>query len=209
MVTTWIPASRMRSTSSQRFSRGEPGTFVWASSSIRATVGWRAMTASVSISSTTTPRYSMRRRGTTSRPSSRAAVLRPAVRPRRSRPPRRSRGPCGDGPPRASGRSCRRRAPSRGRRGGARARPARIRPIAGQHLLRRGADVERVALAGLAHRRQPVQVEVDEQDVDPRLAQEAEQRLLGVAGDRPPGRRPRRSPGRPRPGRPGTRRRPG
>ena len=39
VVTTWIPASRMTSTSSQRFARAEPGTFVWASSSIRATVG--------------------------------------------------------------------------------------------------------------------------------------------------------------------------
>ena len=38
-LTTWIPASRMTSTSSQRFARAEPGTFVWASSSIRATVG--------------------------------------------------------------------------------------------------------------------------------------------------------------------------
>ena len=56
VVTTWIPASRMTSTSSQRLARGDPGTFVWASSSISATVGMRAITASVSISSTTTPR---------------------------------------------------------------------------------------------------------------------------------------------------------
>ena len=39
VLTTWMPASRMTSTSSQRFSRGEPGTFVWASSSTSATVG--------------------------------------------------------------------------------------------------------------------------------------------------------------------------
>jgi hypothetical protein len=59
-----------RSTSCQRFSRAEPGTLVWASSSTRATAGWRAMIASASISSTATPRYSTRRRGTISRPSS-------------------------------------------------------------------------------------------------------------------------------------------
>ena len=43
VVTTWMPASRMTSTSSQRLSRADPGTFVWASSSTRATVGFRAM----------------------------------------------------------------------------------------------------------------------------------------------------------------------
>ena len=64
----------MSSTSCQRFSRGEPGTLVWASSSIRATAGWRAMIASVSISSTVTPWYSTCRRGTISRPSSSAGV---------------------------------------------------------------------------------------------------------------------------------------
>ena len=40
VVTTWMPASRRISTSCRRFSRGDPGTFVWASSSTRATVGF-------------------------------------------------------------------------------------------------------------------------------------------------------------------------
>ena len=77
-----------------------------------------------------------------------------------------------------------------------------------QHLVRRRADVERVAL-GVGHCEQAVQVEVEHQDVDARLAEEAEERLLGVAGDRradvvlgqPAGRR--------RPAPPGTRPRPG
>ena len=46
VLMTWIPASRMSSTSSQRFSRGEPGAFECASSSMSATVGRRVMTAS-------------------------------------------------------------------------------------------------------------------------------------------------------------------
>ena len=54
--TTWMPASRIASTSCHRFGRGDPGAFVWASSSMSATVDRRAMTASVSISSTVTPR---------------------------------------------------------------------------------------------------------------------------------------------------------
>ena len=59
VVMTAMPASRISSTSSQRFSwRPEPGTFVWASSSIRTTSGLRAMTASTSISSQTEFRYS-------------------------------------------------------------------------------------------------------------------------------------------------------
>ena len=48
---TSMPASSSSSTSCQRFSLREPGTFVWASSSTRATVGRRARTASTSISS--------------------------------------------------------------------------------------------------------------------------------------------------------------
>ena len=52
---TSIPASRRASTSCQRFSRAEPGALVWASSSTSTTWGRRAMTASVSISSTVVP----------------------------------------------------------------------------------------------------------------------------------------------------------
>ena len=59
VVMTAMPASRISSTSSQRFSwRPEPGTLVWASSSMRTTSGWRARTASRSISSQVESRYS-------------------------------------------------------------------------------------------------------------------------------------------------------
>ncbi len=59
VVMTSIPASRSSSTSSQRLAwRPDPGTLVWASSSTRATLGWRASTASRSISSNVAPRYS-------------------------------------------------------------------------------------------------------------------------------------------------------
>ena len=109
------------------------------------------MIASVSISSTTTPRYSIRRRGTISRPSSSRAYAAVRASPR-SRPRRPCRGQAGDAPPRASGTSCRRPAPCPGRPAGgprARARPARI---TGQHRLRAsGRIVERVAL-GVSHR---------------------------------------------------------
>ena len=76
----------------------------------------------------------------------------------------------------------------------------------GQHLLRRGAEVQGVALA---HRRSPSRSRLTSRTLTRGLAQEAEERLLGVAGDRRPARRPRRSRGRPRSGPPGTRRRPG
>ncbi len=59
VVMTEIPASISSRTSCQRFSwRPEPGTLVWASSSTSATVGFRARTASRSISSKVDPRYS-------------------------------------------------------------------------------------------------------------------------------------------------------
>ena len=53
---TSIPASSSSSTSCQRFSLREPGTFVWASSSTSARSGCRAITASTSISSNVDPR---------------------------------------------------------------------------------------------------------------------------------------------------------
>ena len=60
----------------------------------------------------------------------------------------------------------------------------------GQHLLGGRAAVgpcvpDRSSVHRLGHvGQQAVEVEVEQQDVDPRLAEEAEQRLLGVAGDR-------------------------
>src|SRR3989339_831943 len=74
VVMTWIPSARMSWTSWYRLGFRFPGTLVCASSSMRATWGFRARTASRSISSRTTPRYSWRRRGTTSRPSISFAV---------------------------------------------------------------------------------------------------------------------------------------
>ena len=56
VVMTSMPASSTSSTSCQRFSLREPGTLVWASSSISATWGRRARTASTSISSKAVPR---------------------------------------------------------------------------------------------------------------------------------------------------------
>ena len=57
VVMTAMPASRISRTSSHRFSwRPDPGTLVWASSSISATLGLRASTASRSISSQTESR---------------------------------------------------------------------------------------------------------------------------------------------------------
>ena len=90
--------------------------------------------------------------------------------------------PRGDGPPRASGRSCRRRAPCRGRPAAARGRPSTPARTRASISSRRRADVERVAL-GIGHCEQAVQVEVELEDVDARLAEEPEQRLLGVPGD--------------------------
>ena len=62
---TSMPRARMSSTLCQRFSCADPGTLVCASSSTATTAGRRAMTAAVSISSKTLPRYSMRLRGMT------------------------------------------------------------------------------------------------------------------------------------------------
>ena len=76
---TVIPASSSSSTSCQRFSLREPGTFVCASSSTSATSGLRASTASTSISSNVAPRYSMAARGTTSRSPICARGLRATV----------------------------------------------------------------------------------------------------------------------------------
>ncbi len=77
---TLMPAAISSSTSCHRFRFRLPGTLVCASSSTTATSGLRARMASTSISSTWTPRYSMLRRGTTSRPSMSAAVSSATVR---------------------------------------------------------------------------------------------------------------------------------
>jgi hypothetical protein len=56
VVITSMPAARITSTSSARFSRVLPGTLLCASSSTHTTAGLRASTASVSISVNSAPR---------------------------------------------------------------------------------------------------------------------------------------------------------
>ena len=80
VLITVIPWSSSSLTSCQRFSFFEPGAFVCASSSTSATCGLRAMTASVSISSRTTPLYSIFLRGMTSRSPMACIGQRPVVR---------------------------------------------------------------------------------------------------------------------------------
>ena len=112
---TVMPASSSASTSSQRFSCREPGTFVCASSSTSATSGRRARIASTSISSNVVPRYSTRPARhdlEVARPARRSSRGRAS---RRSRRRRRCRARRGGAPRRASRTSCRRRARHRGR----------------------------------------------------------------------------------------------
>jgi len=77
---TSIPAFSSSSMSCQRFSLRLPGTLVCAISSISATSGRRASTASRSISVKLAPRWSRIRRGTVSMlPSISSVYLRPWV----------------------------------------------------------------------------------------------------------------------------------
>ena len=161
--------------------------------------------------------------GTISSPSSSFSVSGSAVRldepDDEVRPARRS----GDGPPRASGRSCRRPAPCRGRpaagRDRARRSPAPMRASissAGRAVVvgvtsgsvtdaTSSSHGPAASLTIVSRGQQAVQVQVEQQDVDPRLAEEAEQRLFGVASDRGRGRRPRTCRAPWRRARPGTR----
>ena len=130
---TLMPASSSSSTSCQRFSLREPGTFVCASSSTSATCGRRASTASTSISSNVAPRYSI----ALARDDLEVADLlgrlargRASRRSRRRRP-RRTR--AGAGPRSASRTSCRRRPRRRGRCG------ASLAPCAKGYACRRRA----------------------------------------------------------------------
>src|SRR5438445_1932046 len=75
-----MPASSSSSTSWKRFGCRLPGAFVCASSSTTTSAGRRARIASMSISSSVWPRYSSRRRGMISSPSSNTWVSwRPCV----------------------------------------------------------------------------------------------------------------------------------
>ena len=179
--TTWIPASRITSTSSQRLARADPGAFVWASSSTSATVGRRAMTASVSISSTVMSLYATVRRGTTSRPSTSAGRERPAVGLHEPDDDVRAAA----GPPVALLEH------PVGLADAGRHAEVQPQPPARRSPPRSGtAPAARPATAGRRGRRaprrssqEPVQVEVELEDVDAGLAEEAEQPALGVAGD--------------------------
>src|SRR3989442_7056376 len=69
-----MPASRSSPTSCQRLAWREPAALVWASSSIRISVGRRTRAPSRSSSRSVDPRYSTVRLGRTSRPWSNASV---------------------------------------------------------------------------------------------------------------------------------------
>ena len=147
------------------------------------------------------------------------AVRGSAVRLHEARRRRRCPGRRGGGPPRACGRSCRRRVPCPGRRAADPGRrpapragaPASPRPSAARRRHRaQGGSWQASSMAGSSEvRQQPVEVEVELQDVDARLVQEAEQRRLRVLGHERAHLASAPCPGRPRPARPGTRPPPG
>ena len=77
---TLMPAAWISSTLCQRLACCVPGTLVCASSSTSTHSGFRAITAAVSSSSNSLPRYASRLSGTCSRPSTSSAVsARPCV----------------------------------------------------------------------------------------------------------------------------------
>ena len=160
-----------------------------------------------------------RRRGTRRAVAARSRARRAASRSPAGRAPRRTRrrGPfparSDDAPPRASGTSCRRRAPSRGRRGGgpdpARDRPPRSGPASPRPSGGRRTWSVRRSVIGRHRTSSPSRSRFRSEDVDPRLAEEPEERLLGVTGDDGPDGSPRSCPAPSRREPPGTRRRPG
>ena len=158
---TSIPASSSSSTSCQRFSLREPGTLVCASSSTSATVGLaRRGPRRRPSPRTSAPRYSIDRRGTTSRSPIASAVR---GRPWVSTKPTTTSVP----------RSC--------------AAPALVEH--GERLAdaRRRAEVDAELTA--SHRRDAKAAtsaserEVQLQHVDAGLAEEAERRVVGVVVD--------------------------
>ena len=176
-----------------------------------ATVGRRAMTASVSISSTVDAAVADAAARHDLEPVEEGGRSAAGRASRRSRRRRRCRGRPGGGPPRASGTSCRRPAPCRGR---ARRRPRlaeRRRPSGTARASRRATGGRRSASRSVpVIAASPSRSRLSAQDVDPRLAEEAEQRAPRCGGRRRP--RPRRrvdARGPRRPARPGTRRPPG
>ena len=186
VLTTWMPASRMTSTSCQRFVAGRA----------RARSCGPARRSSATVGLARDDRVGVHLLDDD------AAVLDPparhdleaveqlgGVRPavgldEADDEVRAARRPAG-GPPRASGRSCRRPGamPEVDAQAAARRSPASAWTRASISSAV-GPDVERVALGvDQVTRQQAVEVEVEQQDVDARLAEEAEERLLGVAGD--------------------------
>ena len=187
VLTTSIPASSMTLTSSQRLVRADPGALVWASSSTRATAGCRARIG-VGV-------HLLDDDAAVLDPPARHDLeaveqlrrLGPTVRLDEARRRGRSREPCDDAPPRASGRSCRRPAPSRGRREVGRGRSRPPPPILASISSADGRPsvvALRVAHGSCLIAPEAVQVQVQHQHVDPRLAEEAEERCFSVTRDR-------------------------
>src|SRR5688572_4964402 len=163
-----MPASSSSSTSENRFGWRLPGAFVCASSSTRTSAGRRARTASRSISSRRVPRYSTMRRGSTSKPSRRASV---------------SRRPWASTTPTTTS------TPSR-RRSWAACSIAYVLPTPGAAPTKtfRRARVSLLARSRSASgegrrassRAVGIERQVQREDVDPRLAEDAELPALGV-----------------------------
>ena len=218
VLTTSMPASSRTSTSSQRLARSEPGAFVCASSSTRATVGMPGQDrVGVHLLDDDAAILDPPARDDLE-PVEQLLGLRPAVRlDEADDEVRAARGPAMALLEHPVGLA------DAGRHPEVDPQPATLALAArgadpGQHLLGGRAAVRIVsrslvghAWLGLSHivRQQAVEVEVEEQDVDPRLAEEAEERLLGVAGDDRPDVRPRTCRAPWRRARPGTRPRPG
>ena len=180
VVMTWMPASRISSTSCQRFSRGEPGALVWASSSMMRDgrlagddrVGVHLLDDDAAVRDPAP--------GQDLQPVEQLHGVRPAVRLDEA----------DDDVGAALGPAVRLlehlvRLADPGRHAQVHAQPAAAaaasRPRPGRASPRRSGGVE--ASRSVAHRarsfcQEPVEVEVDEQHVDPRLAEEAEERLL-------------------------------
>ena len=147
----------MTSTSSQRFSRAEPGTFVWASSSIERDrrlprddrVGVHLLDDDAAVLDPPA-RHDLEAVEQLDR-------VRPPVRLDEADHEVRAARRAGGAPPRASGRSCRRRAPCRGRRaaGRGRRRPRRGRARASRRPSGRTSNASRSGSSSRSSRSSP------------------------------------------------------
>ena len=214
-----MPASSSSYTSCQRFGWRAPCTLECASSSTRISCGLRASAASRSNSPSLRPRYSICAGGSTSRPSSSAAVsLRPCVSTTPTTHVDAFFARAGARPA-ASRRSCR-RPPMRRRRSSA-CRAARSLRFVALDLVARAASSGSGA-ASLMRRRhrgrrsshsrftsRRVEREIELQHVDARLAENAELPAARMRVDQRIARRRATARAPSRRARPDTRRRPG